>query len=152
EESQGPRLISYLTPGAVSPGADAGGSVSLPGIVGSGTGAGTVLALDGAAPVPASLGAGETGAPASSGVLGITEPGGGLNGATPGPRGADVSTPMVVTAPVEGISRSMPPRRTTSRIVPRLSASKTGSTPGSRRVETSVSTPEATSWYFGSGR
>ena len=55
--------------------------------------------------------------------------------------------------PPFGISRSMPPSRTISRIVPRLSASRIGSTPGSSRVETSVSTPAtASSWYFGSGR
>ena len=52
-----------------------------------------------------------------------------------------------------GISRSMAPSRTISRIVPRLSASRIGSTPGSSRVETRVSTPEtASSWYLGSGR
>ena len=53
-----------------------------------------------------------------------------------------------------GDSRSMAPSRTIKRIVPRLSASRIGSTPGSSRVETiSFGPTTATmSWYAGSGQ
>src|SRR5271157_2387954 len=142
--------------GAVSPGA-------------GGAGAGTVLGA-----TAAGAGAKSTGSVAAGAGGGGVTPGGRLPGgisvtgaAVPigelllgAPitvllTGAPTTGPLT-TAPatgLPGISRSIAPSRTITRIVPRLSASRMGSTPGSSRVDIRVSTPEtASSWYFGSGK
>ena len=137
--------------GAAAGGAGAsagGGSAGGGGVVGDGVGG---MPGAGAGGVTSAGAAGSPGPRVSRGTLRIGDVNIRPGGSEPGGRArarqhpADVTTvPGAATAPavpVSGISRSIAPRRTTRRIVPRLSASRIGSTPGSRRVETSVSTP-----------
>src|SRR5271166_1093084 len=154
-------------------GLTAGGAVS-PGAGGAGAGAGAVLGA-----TAAGAGAKSTGSVAAGAGGGGVTPGGRLPGgiSVTGAAvpigvpllGAPITVPLIgapttgapttgplTTAPatgLPGISRSIAPSRTIARIVPRLSASRMGSTPGSSRVDMRVSTPEtASSWYFGSGK
>src|SRR5271165_2582000 len=130
----------------------------LVGLPGAGLGTGGA----GAAGAAAGLGAGAVGGALSTGTVSA---GAGGVGVTPGGRfpggssvtgaatgevttpGAGAATGAPTTTPdgPPGISRSIAPRRTIRRIVPRLSASRIGSTPGSSLVETRVSTPETAS-------
>ncbi len=127
-------------------GASAGLSVAgVSGDGGAGIGAG--------AGVGAVAGAGMVVGAESTGTAGVVVPGLGprgpvIVGAVFGV-GVSIIPPgmpgFTAEAPAVGISRSIPPTRMIIRIVPRRSASTIGSTPGSRRVETRVSTPETAS-------
>src|SRR5579875_791511 len=79
---------------------------------------------------------GGTGAPGGGGRAGGDTPGGKVGACGANGLGASI-------AGVFGASRSMLPRRTTNRMLPRRLASMIGSTPGSNRDDTTSSGPVA---------